>query len=143
MGLATALPYRSLRLTSALSARRRDSNGEAVARIPLKNKYLFILATHTTTLLLQTKAERRRRGFGGGRWDWLLRSLSVAPLNACPLCSPQGHFQTFARSCHTTFCFHYHSYKQACRVIIKTKGVDFSTPSCFVLGGRWGSNPRP
>ena len=28
-----------------------------------ENKYLFILATHKTTLLLQTKAERRRRSF--------------------------------------------------------------------------------
>ena len=46
MGLATALPYRSLRLTPAPSARRRGSNGEAVARIPLKINISFILATH-------------------------------------------------------------------------------------------------
>ena len=75
MGLATALPYRSLRLTPAPSARRRGTSKPS------------------QEVVIQL------------------------------------------------FCFHYHSYKQVCRVIIKTKGVDFSTPSCFVLGWKMGLEP--
>ena len=86
MGLATALPYKSLRLTPAPSARRRGSNGEAEARIPLKIN--IFLSSQPTQQYIHFHTICRCRLCG--RWDWLLRSLSVAPFNACPFCSPQG-----------------------------------------------------
>ena len=90
-----------------------------------ENKIPFILATHNHISSCNQKAERSRRIFWwrgfrlladrnhiqqkkrkvktlrllfkGGRWDWLLRSLTPAPLNAFPLCSPQGHYHITAQ----------------------------------------------
>ena len=61
-GIGYCAPFRSLRLTPAplLAAGARTAKPK---RGYLWNKYLFILATHTIILLLQTKAERRRRVF--------------------------------------------------------------------------------
>ena len=81
-GIGYCAPFRSLRLTPAPSARRRGSNGEAEARIPLKINLFLSSQPTTTILLLQTKAERRRRGLG---WKMGLatalpyRSLRLTP----------------------------------------------------------------
>ena len=133
-GIGYCAPFRSLRLTPAPSACRRGSNGEAEARIPLKIN--IFLSSQPTQQYSSYKQKQSAEGafFGGGRWDWLLRSLSVAPFNAYPSACRRGTSKPSQEVVIQLFCFHYHSYKQVCRVIIKTKGVDFSTPSCFVFG---------
>jgi len=73
--------------------------------------------------------------FQGGRWDWLLRSLTLASLNAFPLCSPQGHLRTPRTSQKvdksTPSFFVTTSFKQAWFVVPKNKRL-------FCSGGRWG-----
>ena len=64
----------------------QGSNGEAEARIPLKIN--IFLSSQPTQQYIHFHTICRCRLCG--RWDWLLRSLSVAPLNACPFCLPQG-----------------------------------------------------
>ena len=66
------------------------------------------------------------------------RSLRLTP---APSARRRGTSKPSQEVVIQLFCFHYHSYKQVCRVIIKTKGVDFSTPSCFVFGWKMGREP--
>ena len=104
-----------------------------------ENKYLFTLATHLIYPTFNLFADIAYVEDGIG-YCAPFRSLRLTP---APSACRRGTSKPSQEVVIQLFCFHYHSYKQVCRVIIKTKGVDFSTPSCFVLGGRWGSNPRP
>jgi len=71
MGLAAALPYRSLRLTPTPSARRRGSNGEAEARIPLKIN--IFLSSQPTKQHSSYKQKQSAEGaiFDGGAFGCL------------------------------------------------------------------------
>ena len=81
------------------------------------------------------------RCFWGGRWDWLLRRLKSAPLNAFPYCSPQGHYRSLKVSAPLLFLLYIAVCEQAPTAMYNKKALllqGFQT-----LGGRWDSNPRP
>ena len=63
-----------------LFASKYDENSQQI-NLPRYKKQKVLIAQHLLACSM------------GGRWDWLLRRLKSAPLNAFPYCSPQGHFQ--------------------------------------------------
>jgi hypothetical protein len=67
----------------------------------------------------------------GGRWDWLLRRLESAPLNAFPLCSPQGHFQNLKVAAPLFFSLHKVNVSKLPRPYITKKALRFARLSSF------------
>jgi hypothetical protein len=64
-----------------LFASKYDENIQQI-NLPRYKKQKVLIAQHLLACSM------------GGRWDWLLRRLKSASLNAFPLCSPQGHYRS-------------------------------------------------
>ena len=128
MGLATALPYRSLRLTPSPSACRRGSNGEAEARIPLKNKYLFILATHNNNISTFTLFADVAYAEDGIGYCAPSRSLRLTPAPSACRRGSNGEAEariplkiniSFILATHTTFTLTNKSRAQKARFLVE------------------------
>ena len=72
-------------------------------------------------------------------WDWLLRRLKPAPLNAFPLCSPRGHFQNLKVAAPLFFSLHKVNVSKLPRPYITKKALQNARLSSF--GWKMGFEP--